>query len=703
MATFNLTAPNSTLGGTWAIATATDCSCPDPNTCNATLDPTGLLTITTPVLTTCVVYGIYTVGIGDCESASVHQITIIPKSCITFIESVTADWQLHLNRLTVNGAAVNTSFVYAVVPTTAVCGDYTGAIAWGYKGNCGYPIPDDTTPKANFATSNAEQIFQVPAGDYKVVIACVDDTVLEDCDKIECCEYEITVADLDLCAVYSPCAPLTINYPLNPSNFTINIPMVVDQDKCVRMDFSGGGAVVDTVELQVLTTTGWEYVELDPLNINVDPLVSNYQINTAGSSSIVVRTADTALIPGTPHLPANSILFGTQYKLNWIISRADSNGTSWNCTLSCCDCLPACPPVQYPCLTNVVEIPIPNCASACSNLQIEGHYSRTKNEVLSFISGGCPPGVTCLGNIGSSTTTIPMAGIHTNDDPEFYIVPNNALLAKNTVSGGSPCGVTGKIELTSDITYTLTPTQYILNYGIANISIYNDIRDMILGVVDKSNYVLTFLILSDANNCSDAIGNLLQVPPVYFVENGNLTTFNMNDTDGIITITPPVSTVNTCVSLLEPGSPKQELFACKDTVIPKTITGNIILTSSTIAYVSEVARATAFSTFIGTPAYAVPCPAFYERGNFIIMDPDNPTTTWLYTSAATNGPTCPPLSSSPSTVIYQYAAGLDPNLSYGNFDPINSGGCVGWRDTTLLRNYTVAPGTGVGFNNCYTG
>ena len=708
MAIFNLTTPpNGTPGGTWAIANTTECGCASPNGCGATLTTAGILDITVPDVipaVPCIVYVTYTVVNGTCSDVSIHQITVNLKSCISFSNSVTSDWELHLNPLTIDNTIVTDPFVYAVVPTTAVCGDYTGAIAWGYKGNCGYTLPSDLAPKANFATSNAAQTFQVPAGDYKVVVVCVDGTILEDCDKIECCEYEVTVADLNLCSVYSPCAPLYIHYPLNPANFTINIPMVVDQDKCVRMDFSGGGAVADTVELQVLTTTGWEYVELDSLNINTDPLVSKYQITTAGSSSIVVRTADTALVPGTPHLPANSILFGTQYKLNWIVSRGGSNGTSWSCRLSCCDCLPACPPVQYPCLTNVAEIPVPNCVAGCSNLQIEGHYSRSRNEVAAFIAGGCPPGVTCLGSISGSTQGTAAVGILTSDTPEFYTPLNNTGITKDTVVGGSPCGVPGKIELASSITYTLTPTQYILNYGTANMSIYNDIRDMILGVVDKSNYALIFLILSDADNCNDNIGNLLQVPTVYFVENGNLTAFDMNDADGIITITPPMSTVNTCVSLLEPGSPKEELFACKDTYIPKIITGTIILSTDVIAYVAELERATVINTYMINSGAAVFCPAFNERGDFIIMDPNNPTTTWLYTSSATNGPACPPVyPTGSSRIIYQYAAELDPNLSYGNFDPINSGGCVGWRDTTLLRNYTVAPGTGVGFNNCYTG
>lgn len=704
MATFNLTAPNSTPGGTWAIATATDCSCPDPNTCNAALDPTGLLTITTPVLTTCVVYGIYTVGIGDCESASVHQITIIPKSCVTFTESVTADWQLHLNPLTINGAIVSTSFVYAVVPTTAVCGDYTDAIAWGYKGNCGYTLPSDVTPKANFATSNAAQTFQVPAGDYKVVVACVDGTVLEDCDKIECCGYEITVSDLNLCSVYSACTPLTVNYPLNPANFTINIPMVVDQDKCVRMDFNGGGAIADTIELQVLTTTGWEYVELDPLNINPDPLVDIYEVNTAGDVSIVVRAATTALIPGTPHLPANSILFGTQYKLNWIVSRAGSNGTSWNCKLSCCDCLAVCPPVQYSCITNVVEIPIPDCTTGCSNWQVEGNYSRSVDDILALIGGSCSPNLTCLGSLTSSSNTIATAGTTLTSSAAFTLMLGAVESLKDSVSAGTLCA-TNRYELPFPITYTRTATQSIIDYG-GNGGLYTQVKNMILGLpADKSNLILSFTAIGSSTICNDATSNFVSVGSMFFVEDGVSASFLWNDADSIVTINFPITPTPayTCVSSLETGSPKLELLHCKTLSTPfGPVTGTIALTS-THAAIKELKLTNSIYPTIGNYGASKVCPALYEVAKFIVMDSTDPANTWLYVENVANGPTCPPLSLSPSVVIYQHAAGLDPNLSYGNFDPINSGGCVGWRDMTLLRNYTIAAGTKVGFNNCYTG
>lgn len=708
MAIFNLTTPpNGTPGGTWAIANTTECGCASPNGCGATLTTTGILDITVPDVipaVPCIVYATYTVVNGTCSDVSIHQITVNLKSCISFSNSVTSDWELHLNPLTIDNTIVTDSFVYAVVPTTAVCGDYTGAIAWGYKGNCGYTLPIDVTPKANFATSNAAQTFQVPAGDYKVVIACVDGTVLEDCDKIECCEYEITVADLNLCSVYSPCAPLSIYYPLSSANFTINIPMVVDQDKCVKMNFSGGGAVADTVQLQVLTTTGWEYVELDPLDINPNPLVDIYEVNTAGEASIVVRAATTALIPNTPHLPANSILFGTQYKLNWIVSRAGSNGTSWSCSLSCCDCLPACPPVQYSCITNVVEIPIPDCSTSCANWEVQGNYSRSIDDILSLIGGSCSPKLTCLGSLISTSNSVASNGTTSSSSTAFTLSLAPVKATRYSVSAGTFCA-TNRYELPFPITYTRTTTQNIIDYG-DNVGLYTQVKNMILGLpADKSNLSLNIAGIGSSLICNDAMSVFTGFTPIYFVENGVSASFSWNDTDSIVTIDTPITPAPefTCVSSLEAGSPKPELFHCKLSRSPfGPVTGTIASTSAH-AVVNELILSNSVSPTIGNLGASKVCPALYEAAKFIIMDLADPANTWLYVENVANGPTCPPLFLSPSVVIYQHAAGLDPNLSYGNFDPINSGGCVGWRDMTLLRNYTIVSGTKEGFNNCYTG
>lgn len=706
MAIFNLTTPpNGTPGGTWAIANTTECGCASPNGCGATLTTAGILDVIVPDVipaVPCIVYVTYTVVNGTCSDVSVHQITVNLKSCISFSNSATSDWELHLNPLTIDNTIVTDPFVYAVVPTTAVCGDYTGAIAWGYKGNCGYPLPSDLTPKANFATSNNEQTFQVPAGDYKVVIACVGNTVLSDCEKIECCEYEITVADLNLCSVYSPCAPLGINYPLNPANFTINIPMVVDQDKCVRMDFNGGGAVADTIQLQVLTTTGWEYVELDPLNINADPLVDIYEVSTSGGASIVVRAATTALIPGTSYLPANSILFGAQYKLNWVVSRAGSNGTSWSCSLSCCDCLTACPPVQYSCITNVVEIPVPDCLTGCANWKIEGNYSRSVGDIKALIGGSCSPNLTCLGSLTSNSNNISSIGIASLSSPAFTLLLAPVDATEDTVIAGTLCA-DNRYELPLPITYTHTTTQNIIDYG-DNGGLYTQFKNMILGLpADKSNLSLTIASIGSSLICNDSMSTFVGLGTMYFVENGVSASFSWNDADNIVTIDFPITPALpfTCVSSLEIGSPKPELFHCKPAYAPfGPVTGTIALTS-THAAVYELRSINSTNSIIGNYGASQVCPALYEVTKFIVMDPTDPVNTWIYVKDVADGPTCPPLFFSPSVIIYQHAAGLDPNLSYGNFDPINSGGCVGWRDMTLFRNYTIAPGTGVGFNDCY--
>lgn len=692
---------NVTPGGIWAIAS-------EDVACAAFVSVSGnTLTITEPVTTSCNIILSYTVTSGACQDISTHEVQITPKTCISIDTGIAipSDWQLNLAPLTINGA-LQDNFAYAIVPENDDCTTYNNAVAWGYKGStCLDVLPDDLTPKTNFDPLPNVPIttFQVPAGDYKLVVVCSDHT-LGTCEKIDCCGVNVTVTDLDLCSVYSSCVPLTINYPLNPANFTINIPMVVEQDKCVRMDFNGGGAVADTIELQVLTTTGWEYVELDPLNINTDPLVSIYQINNAGTSSIVIRAADTALIPGTPYLPANSILFGTQYKLNWIISRAGSNGTSWSCDLSCCDCLPTCPPVQYSCITSVIEVPDPTCTTGCSNLQIEGSYSRSVADIQALINGSCSTNSTCLGSLTSNTNATGAAGILSFNSTAFTLYLAPAYSAKYFVSAGTLCAV-NRYELPFPITYTLTDTQNIINYTVANISIYNAVKSMILGLpTDKSNYSLYFSLLGDTELCNDSDTAFKTFPTMYFVENGVSASFTWDDADCIITIDVPITAAPdySCVSTLEIGSLEPEYFVCKSPRIPFTTTGSITL-SPTHAYIYELLATTSTDSVLGNLGASTVCPALWEVSKFIVMDPANPTTTWLYTAPTANGPACLPLYTSPSAIIYQHALGLDPNQAYGDFQPIASGGCVGWRDTLLSKTYTIDSGnTGVGFGNCYT-
>lgn len=692
---------NVTPGGIWAIAS-------EDVACAAFVSVSGnTLTITEPVTTSCNIILSYTVTSGACQDISTHEVQITPKTCISIDTGIAipSDWQLNLAPLTINGA-LQDNFAYAIVPENDDCTTYNNAVAWGYKGStCLSELPDDLTPKTNFDPLPNVPIttFQVPAGDYKLVVVCSDHT-LGTCEKIDCCGVNVTVTDLDLCSVYSSCVPLTINYPLNPANFTINIPMVVEQDKCVRMDFNGGGAVADTIELQVLTTTGWEYVELDPLNINTDPLVSTYQINTAGTSSIVVRAAGTALIPGTPYLPANSILFGAQYKLNWVISRAGSNGTSWYCDLSCCDCLPTCPPVQYSCINSVIEVPVPICDLGCSNLQIEGSYSKSVADIAALIDGSCSTNSTCLGSLTSNTGTITGIGVSSYNSTTFTLHLAPVYSTEYFVNAGTLCAV-NRYELPFPITYTLTATQNIINYTVANISIYNAVKSMILGLpTDKSNYSLYFSLLGDTELCNDSDTAFKTFPTMYFVENGVSAVFTWNDADCIITIDVPITAAPdfSCVSALEIGSSEPEYFVCKSPRVPFTTTGSITL-SSIHAYIYELLATTSTNSVLGNLGASTVCPALWEESKFIVMDPANPTTTWLYTAPTANGPTCLPLYAGPSVIIYQHALGLDPNQAYGNFQPIASGGCVGWRNTLLSRNYTIDSGnTGVGFGNCYT-
>lgn len=710
MAIFNLTTPlNGTPGGTWALADTTECSCASPNACGATLTAAGVLDITVPDVipaVPCIVYVTYTVVNGTCSDVSVHQITVNLKSCISFSNSATSDWELHLNPLTIDNTIVTDPFVYAVVPVNAVCGDYDNAVAWGYKGNCGYTPPSNLTPKANFATSNNEQTFQVPAGDYKVVVACVGNTVLSDCEKIDCCEYEITVSDLNLCNVYSSCDPLHINYNLTTNDFTINIPMLVTKDKCVRMDFFGGGAVPDIIELQVWTTTGWEFVDIAPATSGIDYLTVVF------SNSIIVKAGTIQALPNTAYLPNNSTEFITnlpvpitQYKLNWIIRRDTDTipkETSWIADISCCDCLETCPLVGYPCITGVTELATPNCTTGCNNLIIDGLYSRSALDIRNMVNGSCSPGSTCTGNSLTLTNVVGNVGVVDDSDVDFHRPLNSVQIPTAIATGGTFCAI-NRTLLPANITYTIAGLQIIIDYTPANAAIYTAVKNMIDNLpVNKTNYSLVFPPLK-SGTCGDGALNAMGLPAIYFVHNGVDIGITFDDALRIITIDNIYHASSTCVSLHKPPLPTEPvIYQCMSAAPSNnTLTGDILLSSS-----AEVARINKYSipnytnTYTGIKNLSNICPAFYEAGDFIIMDISNPTTTWIYVVPINDPTLCPAIPSNFKRLIMQYAAGLDPTLPYGaSYTPISASGCLGWYGNSY--SYIITPDTVEGFGTCY--
>ena len=328
---------NVTPGGIWAIVS-------EQAACSSFVSVSGnTLTITEPVTTSCNIVLSYTVGTAPCQVISTHEITITPKTCVIITGGLTdyEDWQLNLAPLTINGV-LQTNFAYAIVPENDDCTTYANAIAWGYKGTCVSAIPNDTTPKTNFDPLPNVPIttFQVPAGNYKLVVVCSEHT-LGACEKIDCCGVNVVVNDLDLCSETALCSSIHLGYT-SSEDFTIYIPMLVTKGKCVRFDFEGGGSFADRIYLDVNTGTIGSPIWTP---VDIDLFSANTYVSTSQHNSIVVR-CDTAYplinpILNVPILPIGSTeitaIPTNKYQLRWSVIRDDSGGTEWSVDMSCCD------------------------------------------------------------------------------------------------------------------------------------------------------------------------------------------------------------------------------------------------------------------------------------------------------------------------------------------------------------------------------
>ncbi len=716
MAIFNLTPPaGATTGGTWAIAGV--------NTCGAVLSSAGVLEIIVPDVdpaVSCEVVASYTVANGTCSDVSVHQITVSLKSCISFSNSATSDWELHLNPLTIDNTIVTDPFVYAVVPVDALCGVYTGAVAWGYKGNCGYTPPSDLTPKANFATSNDEQTFQVPAGNYKVVVVCVGNTVLSDCEKIDCCEYEITVTDLDLCSATSNCTTKYFSY-VSSQDFTIYIPILTTIDKCMRLEFNGGTTFVDKVELEVNIGTAavpiWSPIKLG---------LTNDYVNINNVTSIVVSSTTTP--PSIPHMPyingATPVVVNpNKYQFRWIISRAsigNNNTTEWSADLSCCDCLLVCPVKKYTCINSIVENPTPLCSNNCSNITVNGTYGYSVDEILSYIGGVCVGNGTCIGKSkagGGSTLEVYCTECASSSNPSFVRYFGRDSTTTNIVTG-TPCpsAPLSKILLDAPITVYATAHTYIITFGIGNIAKYNSLKTIIdtLLLGDLSNKYLSIPTMYnygldgngdpilDCGDTNDIAGN---PPSLYLAQNNSRVTVGYDDSTGTITfmnVNP--DEVSSCVNLSDTITTKPEIFVCngyttdifnETGIMMQNLGDNHIISIGEI-YVKEYIPLTNGENFSLTT-----CNTLYENNRLVILDVLSPATTWLlYDRTIIQNYNCNGIIKS-AYLVLQYGSGLNPSVTYPipNYTAL-TGTCTGWLHNNIY--YLVIPGqTGVGFNDCY--
>ena len=204
---------NVTPGGTWAIVSET-------SLCSSFVSVSGnILTVTEPVTTSCNIVLSYTVGTAPCQVISTHEVQITPKTCV--VDGGIADpsdWQLNLAPLTINGVTQD-NFLYAIVPENDDCATWDNAVAWGYQGtpsSCPKYVEltdilsTDTTPKADFTIDITPQTFQVPSGDYKLVVVCSEYT-LGTCEKIDCCGVNVEITDLDLCTDIDNCTGETLS------------------------------------------------------------------------------------------------------------------------------------------------------------------------------------------------------------------------------------------------------------------------------------------------------------------------------------------------------------------------------------------------------------------------------------------------------------------------------------------------------------
>lgn len=691
--------PNETGGGTWAIST--------PNTCTGlTITGGNILNIPEPFTTSCTVVLTYTVTSGACQDISTHEITITPKTCVvTGGIADPSDWQLNLAPLTINGVTQD-NFLYAIVPENDDCATWDNAVAWGYKGTP-YSCPKydeltdifstDTTPKTNFDDLSPITTFQVPAGDYKLVVVCSEYT-LGTCEKIDCCGVNVTVTDLDLCTDVDNCAGETLSYTTN-DNFTIYIPMVVTQDKCVRMDFFGGGSVLDRIDLEVNTGT---YTNPIWATVDLNLQTGDNFIFTQNEMSIIVRCALTSALPNIPILPAGSqIVLTDKYQLRWKVSRSGSGTTNWTVKMSCCDCLQICPVVIPTCITNVDVDPAPTCPN-CLTTYIEGNYGYSKDEYLNLIAGSCNPGSTCLGTApygaAYSNNIINNLGAYNPSSSSFKLYVDFNYIYKDSIVPPI-CGV--KYRLEGDVTVSVTATTCTVDFttditNSINSNIYFETKAKLsaLLLTDYSNIQIRFggiYVQGTDLGCGD-LNTLVGTPPSFFmVNNGVPVSIAFNDSLFTVTFTNIHLTTGACVNMLLPASPKEEIFQCHYPLSGTPITGDII--GNNVPYLIEIAEIVSvkrITTYAGNAILANVCPALAQVNYCTFLDETLPADTWILTSISTLPTTCIPiLGGGTAYLIYQGSATLNFSASYdgGTYTPITGNTCEGWLNTITNAYY----------------
>ena len=707
---------NVTPGGTWAIVSET-------SLCSSFVSISGnILTVTEPVTTSCNIVLSYTVGTAPCQVISTHEVQITPKTCV--VDGGIADpsdWQLNLAPLTINGVTQD-NFLYAIVPENDDCATWDNAVAWGYKGTtCLNEIPNDTTPKTNFDDLSPITTFQVPAGDYKLVVVCSEYT-LGTCEKIDCCGVNVTVTDLDLCSETASCNAVHIEYETS-QEFTIYIPMLVTKGKCVRFDFNGGGSYADRIYLDVNTgTIGspiWTPVDLDLFS-------GNTYVSTSEDSSIVVR-CDTAYplinpILNVPILPVGSTEIAAtptnKYQLRWTVLRDVSGGTSWSVDMSCCDCLDTCPPLKYTCITNVVENPTPLCVNNCGNITVYGNYGYSIYEIFGYIAGHCVGTNTCLGtaaNIYGNSSSI--HGASPSNSHSFTKTVTNVY---STFTGVSLDSCANRQITDSLVTYPLIPDPitittdpsgtYVINFG-TNTTHYTNFKNMIDTEMsgNLTNKFLSFggmYIYGSLSDCGDTAVPLGAPPIMYFAQNGNRVS---------VAYPPGLNVVEFSGANLEPegictnlndtpfyNNPiEPELFICGQLLSVFTNSAYMFGTVENFYYaaITNIKRADSIFLYVGNGAVGTLCPALSQGNYFYIVNPLDAVNGWILVEPGFITHNCggTPIN---ARRILQYGSGLIPGTPYPSYTPIV--GCDGW--TTNSINYVIIPGdTGVGDGNCYTG
>ena len=704
--------PNETGGGTWAIST--------PNTCTGlTITGGNILNIPEPFTISCTVVLTYTVTSGACQDISTHEITITPKTCVvTGGIADPSDWQLNLAPLTINGVTQD-NFLYAIVPENDDCATWDNAVAWGYKGTCVSAIPNDTTPKTNFDDLSPITTFQVPAGNYKLVVVCSDHT-LGTCEKIDCCGVNVEVTNLDLCGETASCNAVHIEYETS-QEFTIYIPMLVTKGKCVRFDFDGGGSFADRIYLDVNTgsigSPVWTPVDLDLFS-------GNTYVSTSKYNSIVVR-CDTAYplinpILNVPILPVGSTEIAAtptnKYQLRWTVVRDDSGGTEWYVDMSCCDCLDTCPPVKYNCITNVIEDITPSCANGCNNITVYGNHGYSVDEISEYIAGKCVGTNTCLGTVASSP--LYSSDITGTSPTNTYSFTRTLSFTNSFVAGVSlnSCADKQITDLsTPTITYPIIITTdplgtYVIDFG-TNTAHYTDFKNMIDTEMsgNLTNKFLSFggmHIYGSLEDCGDTAAPVGSPPDMYFAQNGNRVSvnypvgFNVVEFSGA-NLEPIGVCTNLNDTLLNNIPIEPEVFICGQQLPVFTASAYIftVLLGLYYATIKKLGVADGISITFGNSGVQKLCPAFYQQNYFYIVNKLDVENGWILVEPGFITHNCggTPIN---ARRILQYGCGLIPGTSYSSYTPIV--GCDGW--TTNGINYVIIPGdTGVGDGTCYTG